>query len=94
MKHLFALLCVVAYAGHATADNKYQEAVHDLVRLLERDTSQPKGGSSSVNQANDFIDVVLLQRNASTDQRNAWLVSGCSLASPLFQGVQDVHHQP
>ncbi|XP_075537917.1 salivary anticoagulant protein P23-like isoform X2 [Dermacentor variabilis] len=64
MKHFLALLCVVAYFGHAEADdrNRYQETVQDFLGLLERDTSPPKGGSSSASQANDFIDVVLLQR--------------------------------
>lgn len=64
MKDFFALLCVIAYFGHAEADdrNRYQESVQDFLGLLERDTSPPKGGSSSVNQANEFMDVVLLQR--------------------------------
>uniref|UniRef100_L7MBL5 Putative amblyomma 40-33 family member n=1 Tax=Rhipicephalus pulchellus TaxID=72859 RepID=L7MBL5_RHIPC len=85
MKHFIALLCVVAYVGHATADNRYQEAVHDLIGLLERDTSPPKGGSSSVNQANDFIDVVLLQRMPALIRETPGLFPAAPLPPHYFK---------
>ncbi|XP_037510945.1 uncharacterized protein LOC119387583 isoform X2 [Rhipicephalus sanguineus] len=85
MKHFIALLCVVAYAGHAAADNRYQEAVQDFMGLLERDTSPPKGGSSSVNQANDFIDVVLLQRMPALIRETPGLFPAASLPPHYFK---------
>lgn len=85
MKHLFALFCVATYIGHAVADNRYQEALQDFMGLLERDTSPPKGGSSSVSQANDFIDVVLLQRMPALIRETAGLFPAAPLPPHYFK---------
>lgn len=71
MKHFLVLLFALACFGYTDADNtqRYEDSLRDFMSLLERDgtpevnAGSVKGGSrNTVREANDFIDVVLLQR--------------------------------
>ncbi|XP_077555890.1 salivary anticoagulant protein P23-like isoform X2 [Haemaphysalis longicornis] len=71
MKPFLLLLFVLACFGYTDADSgqRYEDSLRDFMGLLERDsTPEVNAGSvkgtsrNPVREANDFIDVVLLQR--------------------------------